>query len=97
MSHEISLEEVRQVARLARIALAPESEDQLRGELTRILHAFESLEQLSCDDVEPTSHALLMGELWREDVVVPGLTNDEALANAPERVAGGFAVPRVIE
>ncbi len=97
MHQELSLEEVRHVAKLARLSLSANEEEAARGQLTAILAAVDALSQVQTDDVEPTSHASLMESLWREDVVVPGLSTEEALANAPERVGQGFAVPRVIE
>jgi aspartyl-tRNA(Asn)/glutamyl-tRNA(Gln) amidotransferase subunit C len=47
--------------------------------------------------VEPTAHALAVHNVFREDEVRPGLTQEAALANAPAAQAGQFMVPRIIE
>lgn len=94
---ELSIETVRHVARLARLALTEAEEELARRELQKVLTAMDALSQVPTEQVEPTSHPVLVGALWREDRVRPGLTNDEALANAPQAQDGSFAVPRVIE
>lgn len=88
---------VRHVARLARLALTEAEEAATRRELEAVLSAMDAISQVPTEQVEPTSHAVLVGALWREDAVRPGLSNAEALDNAPQSRDGSFAVPRVIE
>lgn len=97
MSTELTLEQVQHVARLARLALAPGEDARVREQLAAILEAVDTLSQVPTEQVPPTSHASLMEALWREDAVVPGLSNAQALANAPARADQSFAVPRIIE
>ncbi len=47
--------------------------------------------------VEPTAHAFPMVNVFRTDEVRPGLSNDDALRNAPKRSGGLFVVPKVVE
>ena len=54
-------------------------------------------DELDTDGVEPTTHALRQRNVFREDVVRPSLTNEEALANAPESEAGHFQTPAIIQ
>jgi len=93
----LTLDTVRHVARLSRLALTEAEEEATRKELEAVLAAMDAIAQVPTEQVEPTSHALLIGALWRADTVRPGLTNEEALANAPQARDGSFAVPRVIE
>lgn len=94
----LSTEEVRRIAALARLRLSPAEESRLAGELSAILDYVRQLEELDVSDVEPMTHALAAGETpFREDAVLPGLSTDEALANAPARAGTCFQVPRIIE
>jgi aspartyl-tRNA(Asn)/glutamyl-tRNA(Gln) amidotransferase subunit C len=94
----LSPEEVRRIAALARLRLLPPEEARLAGELSAILEYVRQLEELDVSGVEPMTHALASGETpWRQDEVRPGLTPDEALANAPARDGTCFQVPRIIE
>lgn len=94
----ISRADVAHVAKLARLALTDGETARLADELSRILAYIEKLNEVNTDDVPPTSHAL-PGQCapLRDDVPRPGLTQEQALANAPERADGSFRVPRVIE
>lgn len=93
----ITLQEVEHVARLARLALSDEEKEQMRSQLDRILGYIEKLNQLDTTGVEPTSHVIPMTNVFREDAVIPSLSRDEALANAPDGLEGFFRVPRIIE
>ena len=94
----LSTEEVRRIAALARLRLSPEEETRLAGELSAILDYVRQLEELDVSGVEPMTHALAAGETpFRQDVVLPGLSPEEALANAPARSGTCFQVPRIIE
>ena len=95
----LSLDEVRRIAVLARLKLAPEEERLFQGQLSAILDYVEQLEQLDVSDVPPMTHALAAGDQapLREDVVQPSLAPGEALANAPAREGTCFKVPRIIE
>jgi aspartyl-tRNA(Asn)/glutamyl-tRNA(Gln) amidotransferase subunit C len=94
----LSTEEVRRIAALARLRLSPEEETRLAGELSAILDYVRQLEELDVSGVEPMTHALAAEETpFREDVVLPGLSPEEALANAPARSGTCFQVPRILE
>ena len=93
----ISLEQVRYVAELARLDLAPGEEGPLTGQLNAILEYMDQLAEVDTTGVEPTSHVLPLTNVMREDVVHACLPNDEALANAPAADQGHFAVPKILE
>jgi aspartyl-tRNA(Asn)/glutamyl-tRNA(Gln) amidotransferase subunit C len=85
------------VARLARLDLSEAERDRMQAELTVILTHAERIQALDLDGIEPTSHPIPLANVMRPDVVTDCLTQDEALANAPEAEQGRFKVPRIIE
>ena len=93
----ITREEVRRVAGLARLRLAPEEEARLTGDLDHILEAFARLSTLDTKTVEPTAHVEDFGALLRQDTVENPRAGDEPLANAPARDGRFFKVPKIIE
>jgi aspartyl-tRNA(Asn)/glutamyl-tRNA(Gln) amidotransferase subunit C len=94
----LSREEVRRIARLARLELAPEEEERLAQQLSAILDYVKQLEALDVSQVEPMTHALAEGAVpLREDEVAGSLAPEAALGNAPARAGTCFKVPRIIE
>jgi len=93
---ELSRDEVRHLADLARIDLSDAELDHLAPQLNVILESVASIQGVAGDDVVPTSHPIPMTNVFREDVVVPGLTPAEALAAAPEQEDDKFSVPRIL-
>lgn len=94
---KISKQEVEHVAKLARLELAEGEKDKLIDQLSDILTYVETLNGLDTKGVEPTSHVLDIKNVMRDDVSRPSLPQDQALANAPEKAAGHFKVPKIIE
>jgi aspartyl-tRNA(Asn)/glutamyl-tRNA(Gln) amidotransferase subunit C len=88
---------IKYVAQLARIALSAEEEQKLSGQLHHILGYIEKLKELNVDGVEPTAHAFPLVNVSRPDEPRPGLTNEEALRNAPGKANGLFLVPKIVE
>ena len=93
---EISRDEVAHLADLARIDLSASELDHLAPQLSVILESVASITGVAGDDVPPTSHALPLTNVYREDVLRPGLTADEALSGAPEVEQQRFKVPRIL-
>ena len=89
----ISRDEVVHVARLARLELSPEEGERMREQLDRILGYIDKLRQLDTAGVEPTSHAVPMVNVFRDDEPRPCLSPEEMLANAPDRSGEFFRVP----
>jgi aspartyl-tRNA(Asn)/glutamyl-tRNA(Gln) amidotransferase subunit C len=94
---KITVDEVRYVAALARLELAPDEEGTLTGQLNAILEYMGQLGEVDTTGVEPTSHVLPLTNVMREDTVRECLSNAEALSNAPAAAQGHFAVPKIIE
>ena len=93
----ITEDEVRKVARLARLSPSDETLHKMRAQLDAILDYVASLDALDVRDVPPTFHAVPMSAMLRPDEIAPSLPREEALRNAPKSDAGGFAVPKVME
>ena len=93
----ITLEEVEHVARLARLELRPEDKERMRRELDGILAYIDKLRALDVEGVEPTSHAVPLTNVMRDDEPRPSLPRDEMLANAPDAHGDFFRVPKIIE
>jgi len=93
---EITRDEVAHLANLARIALDDAELDHLAPQLSVILESVASLSEVAAGDIPPTSHALPLTNVFREDVVTPGLTPEQALSGAPEVEEQRFSVPRIL-
>src|SRR3954465_7556429 len=94
--HTITRDEVEHLADLARINLSDAELDHLAPQLSVILESVASISEVASDDIPPTSHALPLTNVFREDVVRPGLTAAEALSGAPEVEQQRFKVPRIL-
>ena len=93
----IERKDVEHVARLARLALTDAEIERMREQLNGILAYIEKLNALDTSGVEPTSHAVPLLNVMRDDEPGACLPRDEALANAPDRSGEFFRVPRIIE
>ena len=93
---DITREEVAHLADLARIELSDAELDHLAPQLAVILDSIKSISDVAAQDVPPTSHALPLTNVFRADVVRPGLTAAEALAGAPVVEQQRFSVPRIL-
>jgi len=90
-------QDVEHVARLARLALSDAERTRLREQLSVILAYIDKLKAIDVEGVEPTSHAVPLVNVMRDDEPEPCLPQAEALANAPDPVGEFFRVPRIIE
>lgn len=93
---DITREEVAHLADLARIDLSDAELDHLAPQLAVILDSIKSISDVAADDIPPTSHPMPLTNVFREDVVRPGLTAEEALAMAPQVEEQRFAVPKIL-
>lgn len=90
-------DEVRTVARLARLDLPAADLDRMRAQLSAILDYVDQLQQLDTAGVEPLAHPLPVRNVFRDDDPAPSLPVDAALANAPARAGDYFGVPAVFD
>jgi len=94
---KITKQEVEHVAKLARLELSEQEKDQLTDQLSGILTYVEKLNELTTTGVEPTAHVLDISNVMRDDLPQESLSQEQALANAPDKAAGHFRVPLIIE
>ncbi len=91
----ISEDDVRYVAKLARLRIGPDEAERMTGELARILTHIDKMSELELDDVPPTAHVLDVVNVTRDDRRAESLSRDEALRNAPAVGDDCFRVPRM--
>lgn len=96
LSGAISIDDARQVAKLARLGLAEAELAALTDDLNKILERVARLQAVDVEGVEPLAHVGDLHSVLREDEPRPGLTRAEALACAPDAASGCFRVPTVI-
>lgn len=93
---KISKNEVEHVAHLARLTISGEELEVVTGQLDTILSYVEKLEKLDTKEIKPTTHVFPVSNVFREDVAVKSLSQEESLANAPQHNGESFQVPRII-
>ena len=93
----ISLDEVRHVARLARLELDEAEILSLQGELNALIGHFSDIQAIDASAIEPSAHAVGLQNVWAEDFIGDCLPRELALKNAPLSKAGLFVVPMIIE
>lgn len=92
----IALEEVRHVAKLARLALDEDHIKRLAAQLASILGYVDQIGRVDTNGVEPMAHALPLHNVLREDRIEPSLPLEKVLQNAPETDGPFFKVPKVL-
>lgn len=93
----ITFEQVKHVAHLARLALTDEEAEQLTKDLAAIIQYAEQLNELDTENIEPTTHVIDMKNVMRKDEPKEWITQEEALKNAPDHKDGLFRVPAILE
>jgi aspartyl-tRNA(Asn)/glutamyl-tRNA(Gln) amidotransferase subunit C len=93
----VDADTVRRVAHLARLAVAEDEVEHLRGELNAILAFVEQLAEVNVDGVEPMTSVTPMAMKLRQDEVTDGNIAEAVMANAPAREDHFFLVPKVVE
>lgn len=94
---KITKEVVEYVAHLGRLDLESHEVDLYTGQLDRILQYMDKLNTLDTEGIDPTSHAIPVDCMLREDFVKDSFDIESSLQNAPERKGNFFKVPPIIE
>ncbi|HEY1574436.1 MAG TPA: Asp-tRNA(Asn)/Glu-tRNA(Gln) amidotransferase subunit GatC [Pseudonocardiaceae bacterium] len=92
----ISRAEVAHLASLARLAVTEDELTLFAGQLDVILTSVASVGEVAADDIPPTTHAVPLVNVFREDAARPCLTQQQALSGAPAAEGGRFRVPRIL-
>lgn len=94
---KLDREEVKHIARLARLGLTEEETEIFQSQLSAILENFEILQEVDTTDIPPTTHVIEMKNVIRDDEVASSLPQNEILANAPRQENGFFRVRAVLD
>ena len=89
--------DVAYVAELARLELTDEEKALFQPQLESIVKYVEKISTVDIEGVEPMMHGRELVNAFREDVVRPSMSTQEALANAPKRVGDEFLLPKIVE
>jgi aspartyl-tRNA(Asn)/glutamyl-tRNA(Gln) amidotransferase subunit C len=92
----LTRDDVVHLAHLSRLDLTEAELDTYVGQLEVILESVATVSEVAGDDIEPTSHAVPLTNVFRDDEPRPGLTQQQALDQAPAAVAGRFGVPQIL-
>ena len=89
--------DVKYVAHLARIKLAPDEEQKIGAQLSSVLKYVEKLREVDVSKVEPTAHAMPLVNVFRADEIHKSLPHEDAMRNAPSKANRLFMVPKIVE
>lgn len=92
----VSIDDVRVVARLARLEFSEKQEELLADELTAVLQYMATLDEVDTEGIAPMTHVRAVAQGVRDDHVKAGIGTDDALRNAPDTYADYFRVPKVL-
>jgi aspartyl-tRNA(Asn)/glutamyl-tRNA(Gln) amidotransferase subunit C len=93
----LNIKDVEHVAKLARLGLTDEEKGILVDQLSKIFGYMESLNKLDTKGILPTSHALPLKNVFRDDKAISYNNTDEILANGPEVEKRMFKVPKILD
>ena len=88
---------VKKVAKLARLKVDAKEEQNLKNELNNILEWVDKLQKVDTENIDPMLSVSNEPMPMREDMVTSKLDNKQILSNAPDKKAGFFVVPKVVE
>lgn len=94
---KISKKDIEHVAELARIYITDQEKASLENELSAIIDFAYKLSEAKTDGIEPAAHAIHIQNVFRKDEVKPSYKREDLIENAPDKQAGCFAVPRIVE
>ena len=92
----ITRDEVAHLASLSRLALSDDELEHFAGQLDVIISAVARVQEVAAAGIPPMTHAAELANVFREDIVVPPLGAEVALAQAPAAELGRFRVPRIL-
>lgn len=94
---KITLETVEYVAGLARLNLTQQEKEMMSAQMGDILDYMDKLNSIDTTGIAPLEHVEHMTNIFREDVVKDSFDREQILANAPDKEAGAFKVPKIVE
>lgn len=94
---DITKDQVKHVAHLARLEITEEEAEQFTEHLSAIITYAEKLNELDTEGIEPTTHVLDLKNVFRKDEAKHTITQEDAMKNAPDSEDGQFRVPSILE
>jgi aspartyl-tRNA(Asn)/glutamyl-tRNA(Gln) amidotransferase subunit C len=94
---KLNKEQVLHIARLAKLGLTQDEVEKMSEQLSNILENFEILNKVDTDNVPPTAQPNALTNVLKEDIVKPSMSQDDVLANAPQRDGDYIKVKVVLE
>ena len=94
---KVTEQDIKTVASLSRLKIRDDESVQVLEQLDKFLTYVENLQSIDTENIEPTTYALPMQNIFRKDEVKPSLDRELAISNAPLAEDGYFKVPRVLE
>lgn len=92
----VTKDDVKHIAALAKLKFSDEELDKFTSQFNEILNYIETLNEINTENIEPMSHPLNSENVFREDILVPGSSTEDALKNAPATDGTFFIVPKII-
>jgi len=96
-STDLTIEEIKQISVLTRIAMTEAELDLMRTQMSAILESVAILNEVDTENVEPTGHSVDIKSVMRDDEKQDSLTQDETLLNAPQREGSFIRIKAVLE
>ena len=94
---KITTDEVKYVAKLAKLYVDETEAEKLAGEMESIITFADMLSEIDTESIAPTNHAMKVQNVFREDIVTPSYNREDILKNAPSQEGGCYLVPKVVE
>ncbi len=94
---KITQNDVEYVAKLARLHISQEQKEKLTEDMAAIIAFADKLSEIDTNDVKPAAHAIPVNNVFRNDEVQQSIDRELLLRNAPQKEAGCFSVPKIVE
>ena len=94
---KISKEQVERIARLAKLNISPAQAQHIQKDMESILAFADQLAVLDVTDVPPTTHAVRIQNVFREDASKHSAAREQLLAQAPVQDGACYVVPKVVD
>ena len=93
---KITAEDVKKVAALSRLDLEPEEIETYTKQLEKILDYVAQLQEIDTDGIEPTTRAVEVVNVTREDIISSTKVREDILRLSPQREGEFFRVPKIL-
>lgn len=92
----VTIKDVEHIAKLAKLEFSDSEKEKFTHQFNDILKYMEQLNSVDTTNVEPLSQVIDLQNVFRDDVIKPSISTEEALKNAPDKTGEHFKVPKVI-